>query len=206
MRITNQWMIAALFASAIVACDGGYKRTAEQTSTTVERENTLDRERVGTDDGRDDEKWEARADISPASGSELTGSVTFTTTDDGKVEFELTVQNGEPGEHAVHLHENGDCSAPDATSAGGHWNPTNEPHGKRGTDTFHKGDIANMLISADGTGYLNMTIDGWSIGGDDQSNILNKAVIIHAKADDFTSQPSGAAGDRIGCGVINSIK
>ena len=73
--------------------------------------------------------------------------------------------------HAVHLHENGDCSAEDGSSAGGHWNPTMKPHGKRGDGTsFHKGDIGNMTVGNDGKGTMSMTVDGWSIGGADSTN------------------------------------
>ena len=78
-----------------------------------------------------------------------------------------------------------------------------KPHGKRGDGTaFHKGDIDNMKVGDDGKGSLTMTIEGWSIGGADSTNIIGKSVIIHEKADDFTSQPSGNAGGRISCGVI----
>ncbi len=144
----------------------------------------------------------AKATLEAASGSNVTGEVTFTE-EDGKVRFELTAQNLTPGEHAVHLHENGDCSAPDASSAGGHWNPTMKPHGKRGDgNSFHKGDIDNMTVGDDGKGTLSLSIEGWTIGGPDSTNILNKSVIIHDKADDFTSQPSGNAGSRVACGVI----
>lgn len=145
----------------------------------------------------------AKATMEPASGSNVSGEVTFTARDNGKVHIELKVENLPPGEHAVHLHENGDCSAADASSAGGHWNPTMKPHGKRGDGTaFHKGDIDNMKVGDDGKGTLTMTVDGWSIGGPDSTNIVGKSVIIHEKADDFTSQPSGNAGGRISCGVI----
>lgn len=149
------------------------------------------------------EERTAKATMEPASGSNVSGEVTFTQEDEGKVRIEVSVQNLPPGEHAVHLHENGDCSAADASSAGGHWNPTMKPHGKRGDGTdFHKGDIDNMNVGDDGKGTLSMTIDGWSIGGPDSTNIVGKSVIIHDNADDFTSQPSGNAGGRISCGVI----
>lgn len=154
------------------------------------------------DTTEDDKQKMAMADITSASGSSVTGKATFTELEDGTIKFKLEAQNLEQGAHAVHLHENGDCSAPDAKSAGGHWNPTNTKHGKRGTGEFHKGDIGNMEVGKDGKGALEMTIEGWSIGGAEDSNILNKAVIIHAGADDFTSQPSGAAGAMIGCGVV----
>ena len=146
----------------------------------------------------------AFADIGSASGSKLTGKVTFTSVGKNSVKFDLKIENAKPGSHAVHIHEKGDCSAADAKSAGGHWNPTNEKHGKRGTEHFHKGDIGNVEVGNDGKGSMSMEIEGWCIGGDADCNILDKAVIVHAGADDFTSQPSGAAGDRVGCGVIKN--
>lgn len=137
------------------------------------------------------------------SGSELAGVVTFKEVANGSIDLTVALSGIAPGEHAVHLHETGDCSAPDGKSAGGHWNPMEVNHGHRIEDKqFHKGDIGNITIGNDSTGTLNMEIEGWSIGGDSTSNILNKAVIVHAGPDDFSSQPSGAAGPRIGCGVI----
>lgn len=144
----------------------------------------------------------AKAVMEPASGSNVTGEANFTDEGNGKVRFELMVENLTPGEHAVHIHEKGDCSAEDASSAGGHWNPTMKPHGKRGEGAYHKGDIGNMTVGEDGKGTMNVTVDGWSIGGPDSTNVVGKSVIVHEKADDFTSQPAGNAGARISCGVI----
>jgi len=147
----------------------------------------------------------AKAVMEPASGSQVTGEATFTE-ENGTIVFELNAENLTPGEHAVHLHEKGDCSAEDASSAGGHWNPTMKPHGKRGDGTsFHKGDIANISVGDDGKGTLKLSIDDWSIGGADSTNVIGKSVIIHADPDDFTSQPAGNAGARVSCGVIKSI-
>ncbi len=144
----------------------------------------------------------AVANISSASGSGLTGTATFTE-EGGKVKLVLTVDKASPGPHAVHLHQNGDCSAPDATSAGPHWNPTKQPHGKRGEGSHHKGDMPNMEVGQDGKGRLELTVDGWTIGGSDTTtNVVNRAIIVHAKADDYKSQPAGNAGDRVGCGVV----
>ncbi|HYX08346.1 MAG TPA: superoxide dismutase family protein [Bacteroidales bacterium] len=143
----------------------------------------------------------AEAILSPASGSSVNGKVTFTQVGDS-VMIVLDATGLAPGKHAFHLHEKGDCSASDATSAGGHWNPTNMPHGKRGQGQFHKGDIDNIVAGTDSTSHFEMKVSGWTIGGSDTTNILGKAVILHAGADDFTSQPSGAAGARVACGVI----
>lgn len=150
-----------------------------------------------------DQKATAIAAMEAASGSLVTGEANFTEEANGRVRFELTVENLSPGEHAVHLHEKGDCSAEDASSAGGHWNPTMKPHGKRGDgSSYHKGDVGNMTVGNDGKGTLSLTIEGWSIGGADSTNIVGKSVIVHEKADDFTTQPTGNAGGRLSCGVI----
>lgn len=157
---------------------------------------------VGTPDAAATGQRTAVATLGPASNSGVTGTATFTE-ENGTVTLVLEVQNVKtPGKHAVHIHEFGDCSAPDASSAGGHWNPTNEAHGHWGNDPFHKGDIGNIEIGEDGTGRLTMSTDLWSIGGDSTSNILGRSVIVHEGVDDFTSQPSGNAGGRIACGVI----
>lgn len=87
-------------------------------------------------------------------------------------------------------------------SAGGHWNPTNTAHGKWGDGEFHLGDIGNITVGKDGTGVIELTTDLWEIGTGSDRDVVGKAIILHAGADDFTSQPSGAAGARIGCGAI----
>lgn len=103
---------------------------------------------------------------------------------------------------AVHLHEMGDCGDM-GKMAHGHWNPTNQQHGKWGSASFHLGDIGNVSLDATGKGTLEMETNLWTIGGDDKSNILNRSVIVHSGMDDFTTQPTGNAGSRIGCGVIS---
>ncbi|PIB37468.1 hypothetical protein BFP72_08055 [Reichenbachiella sp. 5M10] len=145
---------------------------------------------------------QAQAILYSASGSEVEGEVLFVQTGARTVEMQVKVSNLSPGKHALHLHENGDCSATDAQSAGGHWNPTDSPHGQRGSDVFHQGDVANLVANAQGQAALTLSIQGWTIGGADRSNIVDRAVILHAGADDFSSQPSGAAGERVACGVV----
>ena len=144
---------------------------------------------------------EAVARIEPTSGNQLSGTATFRSTDRG-VSLTLAVENAPPGEHAFHLHEVGDCSAPDGTSAGGHWNPTGRDHGAWGAEPFHLGDVGNLIVGDDGRGSIELTTDLWSIGGGAPDDVVGRAVIVHAGVDDFTTQPTGAAGGRIGCGVI----
>lgn len=139
--------------------------------------------------------------IDPRSGSKMTGTATFTT-EGNKIDLTIEVRGAPAGVHAVHIHEHGDCTSSDAESAGGHWNPTKEAHGKWGDSAYHLGDIGNLTVNADGTGTLSMSTDKWTIGTGQNNDITGHAVVIHTKGDDFKSQPAGAAGTRIGCGVI----
>ena len=144
---------------------------------------------------------QANAMIGSSNDSGVTGEAIFTQ-DGDQVTLTVEIQGASPGLHAVHIHEYGDCSSPDGTSAGGHWNPTNVAHGKWGEGEFHLGDIGNITVEEDGTGSLTLTTDLWEIGTGSDIDIVGKGFIVHAGADDFISQPSGAAGMRIGCGVI----
>jgi Cu-Zn family superoxide dismutase len=144
---------------------------------------------------------QATAAIGSASGSEVTGTAVFKQSGDTIV-LTVDIQNAVTGVHAVHIHESGDCSSPDGKSAGGHWNPTDVPHGKWGEGEFHLGDIGNMTVGEDGTGKIELTTDQWEMGTGSIRDIVGKGIIVHAGVDDFTSQPSGAAGARIGCGAI----
>lgn len=145
----------------------------------------------------------AEATIGEASSSGMSGTAMFVQ-NGGKVTLTLRVKGvKKPGLHAVHLHQKGDCSAADGSSAGGHWNPTESAHGKWESEHFHKGDIGNIDIKEDGTGTLTLSTDEWCVGCDDEHrNIIGKSVIIHDGVDDFTTQPTGNAGARIGCGVV----
>ena len=138
--------------------------------------------------------------IEGRSGSALTGTATFTQTSGG-VHIVVDVNNAPEGVHAVHLHEKGDCSAPDATSAGGHFNPTHMAHGSPDSPTHHAGDFGNMTVGADGHGHLELDSTALTVAAGEMS-ASGHAVVVHAKADDMTTQPTGNAGGRIGCGVV----
>ncbi len=143
----------------------------------------------------------ATATISPTSENRVTGTATFTQ-NGYQITLAIEIQNASPGLHGVHIHEKGDCSAPDGTSAGGHWNPTGVAHGKWGVGEFHLGDIGNIDVGQDGTGTIELTTELWELDTGSDTDVVGKGIIVHAGADDFTSQPSGAAGARIGCGVV----
>ncbi|SFU64999.1 superoxide dismutase, Cu-Zn family [Pustulibacterium marinum] len=141
--------------------------------------------------------------MEPKSESTAKGEVMFVQEDD-EVKMTAKLSGLEPGMHAIHLHEKADCSAADGKSAGGHWNPTNEKHGKWGDDEgYHKGDIGNFEADEDGNATVEFETDEWCIEcEDDTKNIVGKGIIVHQGEDDFTSQPSGDAGARVSCGGI----
>ena len=143
----------------------------------------------------------ATATLVSRSGSKVTGKVRFIQKG-AKVSMKVVVNGLTPGTHAIHLHEKGDCSAPDATSAGGHWNPSSEDHGQWGHAPFHHGDIGNLVADAKGKAELTIESELWTIGDGKPSDVVGHAVVVHAKEDDFTTQPTGNAGGRVACGVI----
>ena len=143
----------------------------------------------------------ALAAIGETNESGVAGKAVFTQIGDN-IKLVVSLANASAGEHAVHIHTTGDCSAPDGTSAGGHWNPTGVAHGKWGEGEFHLGDIGNMTVDDQGMGKIELTTNLWEMNTGSDIDIVGKAIIVHAGADDFVSQPSGNAGARIGCGVI----
>ncbi len=143
----------------------------------------------------------ATATLKTADGTEL-GTVTFTQHADGtEMVADLHGVQG-AGEHGLHVHETGECSAPDFKSAGGHFNPEGTDHACPPTTPRHAGDFGNIEIGEDGSGHLDETSDLVTVTPGDTS-VVGKAVILHAGQDDCTSQPSGDAGPRLACGVIS---
>jgi Cu-Zn family superoxide dismutase len=144
----------------------------------------------------------AIAVLEARSQSTVSGTARFKEKKD-VVEVEIVVKGATPGLHGVHLHETGDCSAPDAKSAGGHFNPEKMAHGSPETMPHHAGDLGNIEVNAKGTGKLKLTLQGLTIAEGDHS-VLGRAVVMHADPDDLKSQPAGNSGARIACGVIKA--
>lgn len=142
----------------------------------------------------------AEAVIEARSDSKLTGKATFTEVAGG-VLVEIEVQGTSPGWHAVHVHDKGDCSAPDGSSAGGHFNPATKNHGSPHAAEHHAGDLGNLYVDNDGTGHHVILMPELTVAAGDHS-VRGRAIIVHAGVDDLVSQPTGNAGGRIGCGVI----
>jgi superoxide dismutase, Cu-Zn family len=192
-----QLISLSLAVLGMVSCKN-VKTEDEETATEINEEST---EMVKEETAMTSKSLSLN--LESKSDSKASGKVIFKESD-GTVTMNARIMGLSPGTHAIHIHEKADCSAADATSAGGHWNPTFEDHGKWGdAEGFHRGDIGNFEANEQGQGTVSMTTDLWCIGCDDEAkNILGKSIIVHQGADDFTSQPSGAAGARVSCGGI----
>ena len=143
----------------------------------------------------------ATAVLTPRADQEgLSGTVTFTAEADG-VSIVAHIEGASSGDHGFHIHEVGDCSADDFTSSGGHFNPAGVDHAGPADEERHAGDLGNITIGEDGTGHLEVATNLITLGEGDNS-VIGRAVVLHEGTDDLTSQPTGAAGGRIGCGVI----
>ncbi len=145
----------------------------------------------------------AVANLEPKSGSQVTGTVTFTKVGDD-VQVVANLQNLKPGKHGFHIHEKGDCSAPDAASAGAHFNPTHAHHGGPDTVDHHAGDLGNVTADASGKAHLDWKGKWIALSGD--NSVIGKSVVVHEKEDDLKTDPSGNSGARVACGVIEAAK
>ncbi len=147
----------------------------------------------------------AVAVLAPTAGSSVHGVVTFAAVEGG-VGVRITAQlEGLPaGAHGFHIHEFGDCSGADGTTAGGHFNPAGAPHAGPDASARHVGDLGNLTADAQGRASYERTDTQVSLTG--AHSILGRGVIVHAQPDDFATQPTGAAGARLACGVIGIAK
>lgn len=179
-------VLTAFIAGTLLGCNGQQETT-----------NLTDGNQTAAQDTADFDA--AVASLQPASGEDVSGTVLFIRTNDG-IRIEADVQGLEEGEHGFHVHQYGDCTADDLTSAGGHYNPLNAPHGAPDDEQRHVGDMGNLEANADGMATYSRVDSVISFSG--ERSILGRAVIVHGGADDLESQPSGDAGPRMACGVI----
>jgi len=147
-------------------------------------------------------KVSAQATLAPTQGNSAAGTLTVEAESQGlRVRGELRGL-GASAEHGFHIHEKGDCSAADASSAGGHFNPQAKGHGKPDSAEHHAGDMFNVVADAQGAGRVDALVAGVTLRDGAATDVLGKAIVLHEKADDYVSQPAGDSGKRIACGVI----
>jgi Cu-Zn family superoxide dismutase len=137
--------------------------------------------------------------LSPTKGSKVTGSATFTLVDGG-VAISADVYGLTPGKHGFHVHEHGDCSSADGSSAGGHFNPLGTRHGGPDSAERHAGDLGNLVADASGHAHYERLDKVITLEG--RNSIVGRSLVVHASSDDLISQPAGNAGGRLACGVI----
>jgi Cu-Zn family superoxide dismutase len=148
------------------------------------------------------EMHDAVANLASASGSLVSGRIQLMSMGGG-VHVAGDIGGLVPGSsHGFHIHEKGDCSAADGSSAGGHFNPSGSPHGRAGHGAHHAGDMDNIVADGEGVAHVNMHVSGVTLGDGGIDDIVGRALVVHGDADDYVSQPSGDAGARVACGVI----
>jgi Cu-Zn family superoxide dismutase len=144
------------------------------------------------------------ATLKPTQGNQAAGTVTFAP-DAGRTRVVARVSGLPPGLHGFHVHEKGDCSAPDAMSAGGHFNPHGKAHGDAQGAARHAGDLGNLSADKDGNAALEITVEGLSLSPGAPDSVIGRSVVVHANPDDLKSQPAGNSGPRVACGVVTAV-
>jgi len=180
MTLFNK-IISGLFALLLIS---GCTQTEQQKNDDTENATNFEK---------------AVAVVHPTQDSDVSGTVTFTKGTDG-VNVQAEISGLGEGNHGFHIHQYGDCSATDGTSAGGHYSPAGNEHGAPTDAVRHMGDMGNLAADSDGNATLDYVDPNIKLNG--PNSIIGRGIIIHGGADDFTSQPSGAAGPRKACGVI----
>jgi len=150
---------------------------------------------------------QAKAELKNKDG-QVVGSATFRDAAGGVV-VNVEVNAMSPGLHAVHVHAVGKCEGPAFTSAGGHFNPAQRKHGLKSPDGPHAGDLPNMYVAKDGSGRFEALTDQITSKAGERSSVFDsdgRALVIHSGVDDYTTDPTGNAGDRAACGVIAAAR
>jgi Cu-Zn family superoxide dismutase len=209
--LSQKFAAVGVFSFCLLAACGGAQQSAEPAENPPPAEPALE-EPAATETPPVEASPPPEAEAAPAapktieavlqakSGSKLSGKVTLTETAEG-VKVVLSVENVKPGDHGAHIHEKGDCSAADAASAGGHYNPTSHPHALPANSPRHLGDLGNITVGKDGKGTLEIVAAGANLKDGDASSFVGRSLIVHEKKDDG-GQPTGNAGGRIGCAEI----
>ncbi|QRK13266.1 superoxide dismutase family protein [Archangium violaceum] len=185
--------------TATVLCFAGPALAQGKAPTAKEKAAAKKEEKAATKTGA---AAGATADVKDAKGQSV-GTVTLTETPHGML-VKGSLSNIPPGEHAIHIHQTGKCEAPAFTSAGGHLNPAKKKHGVLAAEGKHEGDLPNLYVNADGKVQFDFFAHGLAMK--DVQDQDGAAIVVHATADDYKSDPAGNAGDRIACGLVQAQK
>ena len=177
-------LVLALFAAGCGRGDDGAEMESDTTAVDTTAMDVTD---------------QATAQLSPTQGNNVSGTVTFTS-ENGGVRIEAHVTGLAPGKHGIHVHQNGDCSAPDASSAGDHFQSPGQQHGAPDSTQRHTGDLGNMEAGQDSTAHFTLVDSVLTLSG--PNSVVGKAVVVHEGEDDLATQPSGDSGARVACGVV----
>ena len=152
-----------------------------------------------------DESGEATATLAATQGSTAAGTATFKAAGKDGVQLTVEVSGLKPGSsHGFHVHEKGDCSSPDATSAGPHFSLPGQQHGTHEGEAFHAGDLGNLAADANGRATASLVVPASKLTiAPGQLSVVGRALVVHGAPDDLKSQPAGNSGPRIACGVID---
>jgi len=193
------WMTAASCVAFTGACDSRIERESPDVPETAAHDSEKPILHPAAS------RVHAMAVLAPSNESEVRGRILFDQNAEDRIRITGQVQGLGPGKHGFHIHEFGDCSASDASSAGGHFAPDNDKHGAASDPSArrHAGDLGNIVADADGVAEIGLYRTDLKFDGEE--SFLGRAVIVHKDADDLESQPSGDAGARVACGEIMEI-
>lgn len=197
MRDGMKCLVCGGLAWLLIGC-GSSQGPAQQPEAGTEAPAQAD----STAEGEQSASAAATAQLQPTEGHQTSGRLTFESAEGG-VRVTGTIEGLTPGaKHGFHIHEVGDCSAPDASSAGGHYSPQEHPHGHPDKSEHHLGDLENLQANDAGQANVDQTVTGATLGDGTPQDLVGKAVVVHLAEDDYETQPSGGSGARIACGVI----
>ena len=203
MRLIHTSLFVAIAAFGLTACNKPAETTPEATPAADAAAATDAPPAMMSSDAHANHT--ANAELAPTEGNDVKGSIAFTVVD-GKVHAKGEVTGLKPNsEHGFHIHEKGDCSAPNGDSAGGHFNPGKEDHGSVAATPHHGGDMPNIEADAEGKAVVDADVStNVNIGQGNDFDIIGRGLIVHADPDDYKTQPTGNAGARLACAVIKA--
>ena len=197
----------AITALLLAACSGGQPPASTDQPPAMAQTPAGPAAEHDTDEGHEHtgEEQVAIARLQPTAGNQVSGELMIRRLGD-RLQVTGNVSGLKAGaEHGFHIHEKGDCSAPDGSSAGGHFNPGSSEHGSISTAMHHGGDMPNITANAEGVATIDAPVSSnVNIGKGDGFDIIGRGLIVHADADDYKTQPTGNAGARLACAVIKA--